>query len=77
MEDIEGLIYELEAARDGANVHTVNKAIFYLRQYSRTVDDLEYQAELRERLEAHARNCRATLNNRVWPALAYSMRRWF
>jgi hypothetical protein len=77
MTDVNALINRLERARDGANVHTVNKAIFYLRRYSRRVDDPMYQAELTERLELHMENCQATLNNRAWSALAYSMRRWF
>ena len=31
---VDDFVYRLEVAKDGANVHTVNKAIFYLKEFS-------------------------------------------
>ena len=66
MRTTDQIIYELELSRSGSNVHTVNKAIFYLRYFIAKQDD---------RLEAHSRNCCKALDDGRFDLLAYTMRR--
>ena len=66
---VDQIIHELEQARDGGNVHTVNKAIFYLRLYrDRGQDGV---------LASHGRNCQQALADRSFEVLRFMMRRLF
>ena len=68
--ELSRVVNDLERMRDGSNVHTVNKAIFYLRQWSKKDEDAE-------KLEAHMKNCRALVNGAPVSLIAHAMRRWF
>ena len=51
--------------QNGANIHTINKAIFYLHRLKG------------ENLEKHIKNCKTMINGGPVSVMAYVMQRWF
>jgi len=76
-EDIETIINQLRQMQNGANVHTINKAVSYLRALSEPVWFIKDETERIERFERHCIKCRAAIRSKTTTALARAMRRWF
>ena len=75
--ELESLIWELDQMRDGANVHTINKAISYLRTYADTKSGRFSEGEMESRLGALAACCRKAIAAKHVRLLALSMRGMF
>ena len=72
--ELENLIWELEQLRDGANVHTINKAISYLRTYADTKSGRFSEEEMESRLNALVACCRIAIVSKDVKRLAWNMR---
>ena len=77
IKDAELLIEELRLMQNGANVHTINKAVSYLISLQKPVWYIKEDAERRKRFEGHVANCRAAVNRSDVEALRMQMIRWF
>ena len=73
--ELENLIWELEQLRDGANVHTINKAISYLLIYADTKSGRFSEKEMESRLSALAEYCRRAVASKDVKLLALAMRK--
>ena len=71
------LLFDLERLRNAANVHTVNKAIFYLRSCYKKAWFLTNEQDRKRLLEIHVSNCRKAIASYDTTALRHSMRRLF
>ena len=76
--DVGALVWGLRnKLQSGANVHTINKAIFHLRDLSKPVRYIEDDTERVERFIQHAKNCQNAIDSNSVEELAKSMRHWF
>lgn len=75
--DLDVIIMGLEALRTGATVHTVNKAISYLRSLEKSTWWMKDDAERVKIFGIHLANCQKAVASGNLDFLEFSMRRWF
>jgi hypothetical protein len=75
--DVEVIVGQLRQIQNGANVHTINKAVFYLRSLSEPVWFFKDDAERIEQFNRLVINCQNAVKNKSATSLAIIMRRWF
>jgi len=76
--EFDTLLFDLEQLRTGANVHTINKAISYLRSFYNGSWWIPIDNPSRiDRLERHVKMCRRAVNTKDVKLLRLSMRSWF
>lgn len=71
------VIADLEKIKNGANVHTINKAINYLRMLSKDSWILIDKEEREAMYQKHLEQCRQAVNTKDVTKLKNSMLRWF
>lgn len=71
------LIFKLEKARNGANVHSINKAIFYLRHFQRNDKDRFIHNGTYDRLLFLKIDVIEALETKDWGKLGRMMSNWF
>jgi len=75
--DCEVLVRQLREMQNGANVHTVNKAVGYLRSLSGPAWYIEDDEKRKRMLAGHVKNCEQAVKNKSVTVLEIMMRRWF
>lgn len=74
---IEELVLLLEKSSDGANVHTVNKAIFYLNYFSNSEDARYFYGKPYDRLHDLKCEIMQSLEEKDFDRLSRYMRSWW
>lgn len=75
--DIATIKYELNKMRNGANVHTINKALSYLGSFESGAWFLKDEDERQALLKSHLHNCENAIRRNDVSVLKYLMRKWF
>ncbi len=75
--DIESVTANLRQMQTGGSVHTINKAVSYLRTLSKPWWAIKDDAERVRMFEAHVIECRKAIASKSAGELRRSMRRWF
>ncbi len=75
--DVEVIVQQLQRIQNAVNVHTINKAVCYLRALVKPVWYIKDDVDRIERFNRHVANCQAAIAEKTVTSLAIAMRRWF
>ena len=76
-EQLEIIIDDLRRMQTGANVHTINKAVGYLRSLAGPVWFIEDDSNRVKMFDQHVLNCSSAISRGDVYVLRCQMRRWF